>query len=65
MKRPTGAELRSSPKANKTLVRDVRVNLTRRCGDAENVRKERKEMEGGNGESKANEVTLRTAHSHG
>ena len=41
-----------------TMVRDARANLTRRRGNAENVRIERKEMEGGNGESEANEVTL-------
>ena len=58
MKRPTGAELRSSPKTHKTLVRDARANLTRSRGDAENVRKDRKEMKVGNGESEANEVTL-------
>ena len=40
------------------MVRDARANLTRRRGNAENVRIERKEMEGGNGESEANEVTL-------
>ena len=58
MKQAQRAELRIRRNGEQNGVRDSRANLTRRCGGAKDVRKERKEMEGGNGVRVANVVTL-------
>ena len=51
MERPSGAELRSSPKANQMICEtgcvNARENLTRRRGGAEDVRKVLKKGEPG------------------
>ena len=49
-----------SPERRTNGVRDSKANLTQRCGGTEDVREERKEMEGGNGVREANVVTLCT-----